>query len=118
MLRHPVLLFLSGVKPIARPLRVNDQIRIRTVRVIDDEGTQLGVMPTEEALAALVDEAAPATTPEPAVVVASVPLAAVLTGVFSAAGRRSSPTTSAPTTSGPTAAIPGTGLSAAVGGTP
>src|ERR1700690_807 len=50
MLRHPVLLFLSGVKPIARPLRVNDQIRIRTVRVIDDEGTQLGVMPTEEAM--------------------------------------------------------------------
>ena len=45
-----VLLFLSGVKPIARPLRVNDQIRIRTVRVIDDEGTQLGVMPTEEAM--------------------------------------------------------------------
>src|SRR3984885_13076769 len=50
MLRHPVLLFLSGVKPIARPLRVNDQIRIRTVRVINDEGTQLGIMPTEEAL--------------------------------------------------------------------
>ncbi|HVA32758.1 MAG TPA: translation initiation factor IF-3 [Candidatus Baltobacteraceae bacterium] len=43
-------MFLSGVKPIARPLRVNDQIRIRTVRVIDDEGTQLGVMPTEEAM--------------------------------------------------------------------
>jgi translation initiation factor IF-3 len=38
-------------KPIARPLRVNDQIRIRQVRVIDDEGTQLGVMPTENALA-------------------------------------------------------------------
>jgi len=37
--------------PIARPLRVNDQIRIRQVRVIDDEGTQLGVMPTENALA-------------------------------------------------------------------
>jgi translation initiation factor IF-3 len=36
---------------IARPLRVNDQIRIRQVRVIDDEGTQLGVMPTENALA-------------------------------------------------------------------
>src|ERR1700684_2503714 len=51
MLRHPVLLFLLGVKPIARPLRINDQIRIRTVRVIDDDGTQLGVMPTEDALA-------------------------------------------------------------------
>jgi len=35
---------------IARPLRINDQIRIRQVRVIDDEGTQLGVMPTENAL--------------------------------------------------------------------
>src|SRR5271170_4307960 len=51
MLRHPFLLFLLGVKPIARPLRINDQIRIRQVRVIDDEGTQLGVMPTENALA-------------------------------------------------------------------
>ncbi len=37
-------------KPIARTLRVNDQIRIRQVRVIDDEGRQLGVLPTEEAL--------------------------------------------------------------------
>ena len=42
---------ISKAKPIARPLRVNDQIRIRQVRVIDDEGTQLGVMPTENALA-------------------------------------------------------------------
>ncbi|MBC5800247.1 MAG: translation initiation factor IF-3 [Candidatus Eremiobacteraeota bacterium] len=36
---------------MARPLRINDQIRIRQVRVIDDEGTQLGVMPTENAMA-------------------------------------------------------------------
>jgi len=36
---------------IARPLRINDQIRIRQVRVIDDDSTQLGVMPTENALA-------------------------------------------------------------------
>ena len=35
---------------IARPLRINDQIRIRQVRVIDDDGTQLGVMPTDDAL--------------------------------------------------------------------
>ena len=35
---------------IARPLRVNEQIRIRSVRVIDDAGEQLGIMPTEEAL--------------------------------------------------------------------
>jgi translation initiation factor IF-3 len=48
--------FLQGVSEgelaaIARPLRINDQIRIRQVRVIDDDGTQLGVMPTENALA-------------------------------------------------------------------
>jgi len=48
MLRHPRFCFWRYA--IARPLRVNDQIRIRTVRVIDDEGTQLGVMPTEDAL--------------------------------------------------------------------
>jgi translation initiation factor IF-3 len=36
---------------IARPLRVNDQIRIRSVRVIDDNGEQLGIMATEDALA-------------------------------------------------------------------
>jgi translation initiation factor IF-3 len=30
-------------------LRINEQIRIRQVRVIDDDGTQLGVMPTEQA---------------------------------------------------------------------
>jgi hypothetical protein len=41
---------LSGEFVIARPLRVNEQIRIRQVRVIDDEGRQLGILPTEEAL--------------------------------------------------------------------
>jgi translation initiation factor IF-3 len=46
-----LFLLLTGNNHIARPLRVNDQIRIRQVRVIDDEGTQLGVMPTENALA-------------------------------------------------------------------
>jgi len=34
---------------IARDLRVNEMIRIREVRVIDDEGQQLGVMPTAKA---------------------------------------------------------------------
>ncbi|MGH7738272.1 MAG: translation initiation factor IF-3 [Candidatus Tyrphobacter sp.] len=34
---------------MARPLRVNDQIRIRTVRVIDESGAQLGIMPIEDA---------------------------------------------------------------------
>jgi translation initiation factor IF-3 len=42
--------FLFWRTPTARPLRINDQIRIRQVRVIDDDGRQLGVMPTEEAL--------------------------------------------------------------------
>ncbi|MGH2445082.1 MAG: translation initiation factor IF-3 [Candidatus Limnocylindria bacterium] len=36
---------------MAKDLRVNEMIRIREVRVIDDEGQQLGVMPTPEALA-------------------------------------------------------------------
>jgi len=47
-LRH---VFLSERVAIARPLRINDQIRIRQVRVIDDDSAQLGVMPTENALA-------------------------------------------------------------------
>jgi translation initiation factor IF-3 len=51
MLWHRHFFSTSGETPIARPLRINDQIRIRQVRVIDDEGTQLGVMPTENALA-------------------------------------------------------------------
>jgi len=51
VLRHRRLFFFAGGQAIARPLRINDQIRIRTVRVIDDEGAQLGVMPTENALA-------------------------------------------------------------------
>ena len=40
-----------GGNAIARPLRVNDQIRIRTIRVIDENGEQLGILPTDEALA-------------------------------------------------------------------
>jgi translation initiation factor IF-3 len=51
MLWHRHFFLPRGELHIARPLRVNDQIRIRQVRVIDDEGTQLGVMPTENALA-------------------------------------------------------------------
>jgi translation initiation factor IF-3 len=51
MFRHRHFFASVGETPIARPLRINDQIRIRQVRVIDDEGTQLGVMPTENALA-------------------------------------------------------------------
>ncbi len=46
----PFFIFLGG-NAIARPLRVNDQIRIRTIRVIDENGEQLGILPTDEALA-------------------------------------------------------------------
>ncbi len=45
----PFLFF--GDELIARPLRVNDQIRIRSVRVIDENGQQLGILATEDALA-------------------------------------------------------------------
>jgi translation initiation factor IF-3 len=45
------IFFFLGDTPIARPLRINDQIRIRQVRVIDENGEQLGVIPTDEALA-------------------------------------------------------------------
>ncbi|HET9096456.1 MAG TPA: translation initiation factor IF-3 [Candidatus Baltobacteraceae bacterium] len=47
---HPSFVFIRSTA-IARPLRINDQIRIRQVRVIDDDGSQLGVMLTEDALA-------------------------------------------------------------------
>jgi len=49
MLRHRHFLFRRFFIA-ARPLRINEQIRIRNVRVIDDDGSQLGVMPTENAL--------------------------------------------------------------------
>ena len=47
----PFFILTIGVKHIARPLRVNDQIRIRSVRVIDENGEQLGILQTEDALA-------------------------------------------------------------------
>lgn len=43
--------FLFGDELIAKPLRINDQIRIRSVRVIDENGRQLGILVTEDALA-------------------------------------------------------------------
>ena len=30
--------------------RINENIRVREVRLIDDEGNQLGIVPTQEAL--------------------------------------------------------------------
>jgi len=52
-LRRRHFLFPTRVRrnAIARPLRVNDQIRIRQVRVIDENGEQLGILPTDEAQA-------------------------------------------------------------------
>lgn len=49
------LLFLEGGrgikdKDLRNRVRVNEQIRIREVRVIDSDGSQLGVLPTAEAL--------------------------------------------------------------------
>jgi len=35
---------------IAKDLRINDRIRVREVRVIDDDGNQLGVLPIQQAL--------------------------------------------------------------------
>src|SRR5438309_10197405 len=40
----------SRREKISRDLRVNERIRIREVRVIGEEGEQLGIMPTAEAL--------------------------------------------------------------------
>ena len=40
----------AGGSTISRDLRVNQMIRIPQVRVIDDEGNQLGIMPTPKAL--------------------------------------------------------------------
>jgi translation initiation factor IF-3 len=42
--------FSFGGQHIAKLLRVNDQIRIRAVRVIDENGQQLGILQTEDAL--------------------------------------------------------------------
>lgn len=45
-------MFNDGVSAISRPVqtRVNERIRIREVRLIDEEGNQVGVIPTMEAL--------------------------------------------------------------------
>jgi hypothetical protein len=40
----------DAIGPIERGLRVNEQIRISPVRVINAEGVMLGVMPTSKAL--------------------------------------------------------------------
>jgi len=62
--------FVEGAAAlIAKDLRINDMIRVREVRVIDEEGQQLGVLPTTEALALAQErgldlvEVAPAAVP-------------------------------------------------------
>src|ERR1041384_1663872 len=40
----------SGRETISKDLRINEHIRVREVRLIDEEGEQLGVLPTIEAL--------------------------------------------------------------------
>lgn len=41
---------LGGGRPISRDLRVNHEIRAREVRLIDEDGSQRGVLPYREAL--------------------------------------------------------------------
>ena len=38
------------MRPISKGLRVNERIRIKEVRVISQDGTQLGILPIEQAL--------------------------------------------------------------------
>ncbi|WP_078060828.1 translation initiation factor IF-3 [Desulfotomaculum copahuensis] len=35
---------------ISKDFRINEEIRVREVRVVDDEGNQIGILPTREAL--------------------------------------------------------------------
>jgi len=44
------LVALGGSLADTKGLRINEQIRVREVRLIDDEGEQNGIMPTVEAL--------------------------------------------------------------------
>jgi len=45
----PLFYFLGGEHAITKDFRINEEIRAREVRVIDSEGTQLGIMPAREA---------------------------------------------------------------------
>lgn len=42
--------FVWGVSVISDRTRINEMIRVKEVRVIDNDGTQLGVIPTKKAL--------------------------------------------------------------------
>ncbi len=45
----PAFLFYREVKFISRDHRINENIRVKEIRVVDDDGKQLGVLPTREA---------------------------------------------------------------------
>ncbi len=51
VVRHPSAFMGRRRRNIAKDFRVNEGIRIPEVRVVDDQGQQLGVIPTREALA-------------------------------------------------------------------
>ena len=52
----PAFFILKGGSPISRDLRVNHEIRARDVRLIDEDGTQLGVLPYRDALRLAMDK--------------------------------------------------------------
>lgn len=49
-LRMPALIFSGGEILISKEWRVNEGIRVREVRLIDENGEQIGIVPTREAL--------------------------------------------------------------------
>ncbi len=52
----PALVFSGGEILISKEWRVNEGIRVREVRLIDENGEQIGVVPTREALQRAVDK--------------------------------------------------------------
>lgn len=55
-LSMPALVFSGGEILISKEWRVNEGIRVREVRLIDENGEQIGVVPTREALQRAVDK--------------------------------------------------------------
>ena len=41
---------IEPVRPVVAQPRINDQIRVPRVRLVDDDGTQIGIKPRDEAL--------------------------------------------------------------------
>lgn len=46
---YPFFIFVEVIY-ISKDFRINDEIRVRDIRVVDTDGNQLGIMPTREAL--------------------------------------------------------------------